>query len=164
MQSLIAPLSPSSAPPGSRPHGLPVAVAVLKQIRELEAVLDRLVASWHASPPLMETRSAHRIQYDRPLILAPMDTRVLPRPGELRIVRGRDVSLGGCSFEHGEPLPCSRVALTFGMDEGQMVTLLIRLSWCRFTQSGVYQSGGRFLKPVAPPFDGPIDWRELPKG
>ena len=163
MQGLIAPILLPTNPPADTPIERPFGVAALRQIRELEALLDRLVASWHASPPLIQTRSAHRIHYKKPLILAPMDTRVVPRSGELRIVRGRDVSLGGCCFEHAEPLPCARAAITFGIDEERPVTLLVRLSWCRFTQNGVYQSGGRFLKPISLPFEGRIDWRKLPK-
>jgi hypothetical protein len=122
--------------------------AALRQIRELERLLGGLVASWHASPPLTEGRSAHRVRYERPLLLTPIDSRSHSPSGEPQLVRGRDLSLGGCSFCHPDPLPCARVGLTFGLEDEQQVTMMLRLTWCRFTQDRVYQSGGRFLKPI----------------
>lgn len=122
--------------------------AALKQIRELETLLGGLVASWHASPPLTEGRSAHRVRYERPLLLTPIDSRSHHPAGEPQLVRGRDLSLGGCSFSHIDPLPCAKVALTFGLEDERQVTMMLRLTWCRFTQDRVYQSGGRFLKPI----------------
>lgn len=122
--------------------------AALKRVRELERLLNGLVASWHASPPLTEGRSAHRVQYERPLLLTSIDPRSHHPIGEPQLVRGRDLSLGGCSFYHSDPLASARVALTFGLEDEQRVTMMLRLTWCRFTQDRVYQSGGRFLKPL----------------
>ena len=76
----------------------------------------------------------------------------------------RDISLGGCSFLHSDPLPSARVALTFGLENERTVTLMLRLTWCRFTQHGVYQSGGRFLKTIDLPQGGALDWRKLERG
>ena len=133
---------------GTEPTRSLAGAAALKQIRELETLLGGLVASWHASPPLTEGRSAHRVRYERPLLLTPIDPRSHHAAGEPQLVRGRDLSLGGCSFSHIDPLPCAKVALTFGLEDERQVTMMLRLTWCRFTQDRIYQSGGRFLKPL----------------
>lgn len=165
MHTLIAPAFASAGLSSkSEIERLPSGVAALRRIRELEALLERLVASWHASPPLMHGRAWHRVRYEKPLILTPMDGERNQLAGKPRLVQGRDVSLGGCSFYHGDPLPCSRVALTFGVSDEDRVTLMVRLTWCRFTQGGIYQSGGKFLKPVELRIDEHVNWGALPNG
>jgi hypothetical protein len=164
MQSLLAPPVTTAVPSRSELDRLPTGVAALKGIRELETLLDRFVASWHSSPPLMESRSHHRVRYDKPLVLTPMDPHSHGPAGEPRLVQGRDISLGGCSFCHIDPLPCGRVALTFGLEDERPVTFMLRLTWCRFTQDGLYQSGGKFLKPVDLPNGPGTEWRTLPSG
>lgn len=61
---------------------------------------------------------------------------------------GRDISLGGLSFEHAGILPCTHAALSFVQKDDVSQPVLLQLTWCRFTRLGVYLSGGKFLRVI----------------
>ncbi|NMC20183.1 MAG: hypothetical protein GYA33_07145 [Thermogutta sp.] len=72
-----------------------------------------------------------------------------PRGSPLVVV-GRQISEGGFGFYHPKPLPARRMIATFDAD-GESVSLLTELLWCRSTQQGWYESGGRFVARVPNP-------------
>ncbi|MCA9070048.1 MAG: hypothetical protein KDA84_14045 [Planctomycetaceae bacterium] len=125
----------------------------LPRLRELSRIVDHVVASWHASNSFAEQRSWHRTAYDRPAVLTPLHDRTGEPLDVHKIISGRDISPSGFSFTHLEPLACRRAIITFAYEHENetQAAILLRLSWCRFTRAGVYQSGGKFLDVVPSP-------------
>lgn len=66
------------------------------------------------------------------------------------VVVGRQISEGGLGFYHPKPLAARRMIATFEAG-GEAVSLLMELLWCRSTQQGWYESGGRFVARVPNP-------------
>jgi hypothetical protein len=65
------------------------------------------------------------------------------------VVVGKDLSDRGLGFFHPHPIPHRRAIVTLEDSSQRGVSLLIDLSWCRFTRHGWYDSGGRFLQIVS---------------
>ncbi len=131
-------------------------------ISEIARIVDRVVASWHSPLSLAEQRGSHRLRYERPAVLTPLDERTGEPVSVHKIVSGRDISPTGFSFTHLDPLACRRAIVTFAFESLPPSAVVLRLSWCRFTQAGVYQSGGKFLNPILPPFVEDLNVEELP--
>jgi hypothetical protein len=136
-------------------------LALLSRIPEVEPLLGGFVASWHSSQCSLHARRWHRIAYDKPLLITPLDA-VGARPSECAFVaQGRDLSLSGLSFSHAQPLASRKVIVEFPAEAGASSEgILAILRWCRFRRDGVYQTGGQFIcaTPVvlsAPPPGGP---------
>ena len=121
-------------------------VRAVLRIPELQRMARSVAASWHASPPILQARHWHRVKYGHPVLLRPLDAP--PVDGRSLLVSGRDISLGGFSFAHADPLACRRAAVTFLLDGKSRLPIEIRLTWCRFTREGIYQSGGTFVRPL----------------
>lgn len=155
-----APVRPTAAA-GANPAGferIPGApdeqiLAVLRGIPEVQPLLGGVVASWHSSLASLHSRRGHRIAYDKPLLITPLE-EVGARASECSFVaQGRDLSLAGFSFSHAQPLASRRVIVQFPAEEsasGEAILAILR--WCRFRRDGVYQSGGEFIctTPLGP--------------
>jgi hypothetical protein len=126
---------------GPSPRGIP----------EVERLIESLVASWHASAQLLQNRRWHRTPYRKPLVITPMDHEADVASAGSRLATGRDLSAGGLSFLHKHPLPHRIVAITFGLEPDMPTAIVTRLTWCRFTRWGEYQSGGKFLRTIESP-------------
>jgi hypothetical protein len=130
---------------------------LLAGINELERLLNRAGASWHSSPQLIEHRAGHRVRYTRPVLITPLDSEAQEPVAAPFLVTARDLSPGGLSFLHRDPLACRLVAVRFPAIDAFTDAVLTRLNWCRFTREGLYQSGGTFLRAVRlPPMAGMI--------
>jgi hypothetical protein len=144
--------------PGTPDEGV---LAILRGIPEVECLLrGAVVASWHASFGSLHSRRWHRVAYDKPLLITPLDD-VTERPSERAfVVRARDLSLGGLSFFHPYPLASRKVIVRFSAEDpsaGDGILAILR--WCRCRRDGSYQSGGQFARCV--PFEGSYsvpDW------
>lgn len=123
----------------------------LGALKEIATLLRELPASWQNGPFVWERRNGHRAQFTELIQLTPLDEETQEAAGETHSVQGRDLSLHGASFIHQEPLPFRTVGLTFDLPSGARATIILRLTWCRFTRQGWYESGGRFLKPICVP-------------
>ncbi|MBW3543806.1 MAG: hypothetical protein KY476_26455 [Planctomycetes bacterium] len=134
----------------------------MRGISELEQLVASVAASWHASPCLLHSRRWHRVGYRRPAVLTPLADECA-REGMSWAITGKDISLGGFSFVHARPLPHRFVAVTFVAGVEQPVTLLVRLTWCRFTREGRYQSGGSFVREIVLDDVPAEDWLRLPQ-
>ena len=156
--------SPDAAPHETFPHTpLTVPVVPLPRLAECTRLLGQ-VASWHSPAALAELRSWHRMRYDRPAVLTPLDEK---RGGLLdghKIISGRDISPSGFSFTHLDPLPCRRAIITFAFEKESQPwdAVILRLSWCRFTRAGIYQSGGKFVSLTNSPLPANQILEELP--
>ena len=133
----------------------------LLSIREVRGLAHGRAASWHTWGQVVQNRRWHRVAYRSPVLLTPLDDGCDETP---RLVWGRDISLGGFSFAHRDPLACRRAAVTFRADGGRTLTLETRLTWCRFTREWTYQSGGLFLGPLPCPPAAEGDWSLVPCG
>ena len=134
---------------------------VLRRVRELECLVEAVVASWHQSLPILLSRRWHRVGFEKPIALTNVDDVSGLPVGDSKLAVGRDISLGGISFTHTDPLPCRNIAISFALDNGVLATAVTRLTWCRFTLDGVYQSGGLFLRTVEFPDSHEFDWDRL---
>lgn len=135
----------------------------LRQLEDVSRLVGRLVAAWSDSPAVRQQRGSHRIGYEQMLVLTPLDDETERPIAASKLVWGRDLSLEGVSFVHESPLPFRKVALTFALPDGDVESLAVRLSWCRFARPGCYQSGGKFLRTVTSPIGGDVDWTLLPR-
>jgi hypothetical protein len=140
--------SPIFAPRGLRERGSD-ALTVLLQFPEVEALADRVVASWHSSNASLQSRRWHRAKFDRPLKVTPLDALLEAPAGAPLAVIGHDISLAGMSFIHVQPLAARKVAVAFHLDDGTSASILTILKWCRFRRDGIYQSGGQFVRRMA---------------
>jgi hypothetical protein len=123
-------------------------LAILRGIPEVECLLaGGVVASWHSSFASLHSRRWHRVAYDKPLLITPLDD-VDERPSERAFVaQGRDLSLSGFSFCHPHPLASRKVVVRFWTEDpsdGEGILAILR--WCRFRRDGSYQSGGQFVR------------------
>jgi hypothetical protein len=139
---LIEPATSPVRSGGSTPHRL----SPLHRIQELECLLESVVASWNAGVPTFEKRHGQRVLYTKPMLLTPLLDDTETPAGNSVVVVGHDLSLGGISFVHRQPLPCRKVALRFIQQERVSEAVLVRLIWCRFTRRADYLSGGRLLR------------------
>lgn len=134
--------------------------SALRSIQEIDCLLASLVASWQISPQILQCRRSHRVHFCKPIALTPLDEAGQPC-GETVVAMGRDISLGGISFQHRQPLPHCRIAITFQADSYPIESIVTRLSWCRFTRDSAYFSGGKFLRTIKLAENIPEDWDQL---
>jgi hypothetical protein len=123
---------------------------VLLQLPEVEALAEGVVASWHSSLASLQSRRWHRAKFDKPLRVTPLDNQTEMPAGIPLAVIGHDISLAGLSFIHSQPLAARKVAIAFQIDESTCESVLTLLKWCRFRRDGLYQSGGQFVRMLAP--------------
>lgn len=123
----------------------------LRRLREIDGLVQSLVASWQSCGPVLERRRWHRVAFDGVLGVTALDEREATPNGPMQTVRGRDISLSGVAFTHAQPIPNRIVAVTFWDESGQAESIVTELNWCRFTRSGNYQSGGKFLRVIELP-------------
>jgi hypothetical protein len=100
-----------------------------------------------------EQRRDNRYPFPRLVYLTPVATDGITPQGKNLVVVGKHLSERGLGFYHPQPLPYRRMIVSMETHDGQWLSFLIDLKWCRFNEQGWYESGGRFLKAVPPPFD-----------
>ncbi len=136
---------------------------MLRSIHEVEHLVKTLVASWHLSTQLLNTRRWHRIRFESPVAITPIDEQTGEPTHETMLAVGKNISLGGLCFGHRFPLPHRNIAVSFLADDGQSIeSVTMRLTWCRFTREGTYQSGGQFQSMISSSIDVPSEWENLP--
>jgi hypothetical protein len=110
-----------------------------------------LLAGMYPKNAPAERRGAPRFAFPQLLSLTPSDAEGTPL-GELPlVVVGKTLSERGLGFFHREALPYRNVIVSLETSNRELVSFLMDLTWCRFTQQGWYESGGRFLKVVSSP-------------
>lgn len=93
-------------------------------------------------------RRGTRHPFPYPILLTPETVSSHTTSTESIHVLGRNVSEGGLNFYHQDPICHRRVIASLKIGGQNWLRLLIELRWCRFNQSGLYESGGRFLRHV----------------
>jgi len=104
----------------------------------------------HAARAGQERRRERRHPFPYPVKLEPVGVAddELARP---ITVLGKHLSNHGLDFYCQQPLPYRRVIATFSFGQRQSIQMLMDLSWCRFSEHGWYENGGRFLSVVSRP-------------
>lgn len=113
-------------------------------------VVTGLAASWHPVGRTIQLRRWHRVPVQIPIIVTAWEEDGAATRHRRWTGLMRDVSPGGLSFTHASPISCRRVAVLVDEDESKKPAgVIVRLSWCRFTKSGVYQSGGAAMRSLS---------------
>ena len=107
------------------------------QVREL------LSGLYPAGP--FERRSEQRFPLPKLIQLRPVEADGVTQCGAMVVVSGKHISEKGLSFFHPLPLPHRLVWASLEKPGGGRAEFLVDLDWCRFTQLGWYESGGKFV-------------------
>lgn len=108
------------------------------QVREL------LSGLYPAGP--FERRSEQRFPLPKLIQLRPVGPDGRTPLGTPLTVSGKHISESGLSFFHPQPLPYRLVIASVEKVDRARAEFLLDVDWCRFTQFGWYESGGRFVK------------------
>ena len=107
-----------------------------------------LLAGMYPTGTFIERRREQRFPLARLIRLTPVGREGLVPLAEPVVVVGKDVSERGLGFFHRQPLAQRRMIASIETRGGGWVEFLIDIHWCRFTQYGWYDSGGRLLQVV----------------
>jgi len=132
-----------------------------RRVQDADKFVETVVASWNAASPVVEKRRWHRIVLEMPIAIADFDISSSRRSSDWKRARGCDLSWGGVSFQHVHLLSQRHAVVTFFPGKDALEPVVVRLTWCRFSRQGIYQSGGRFLRKVDWQFGEQPDWDHL---
>lgn len=124
--------------------GLPIDESVRRQVWE---ILARIYPPGKST----ERRIDQRFPYPHLLYLTPVAGESLTPVGESVVVVGKHLSEHGLGFFYQHPIPYRRMIASLELQDSRWTGFLIDITWCRFTQHGWYDSGGRFLQAVPSP-------------
>jgi len=110
-----------------------------QQVREL------LAGMYPAGP--FERRRSQRYPLPKLIQLQPVEADGATPKGPMLVASGKHISESGLSFFHPLPLQYRLIAASLEKADGQPARFLIDVDWCRCTQLGWYESGGRFVRP-----------------
>lgn len=160
--SLFTPLGETEAD-GSHvgSTGLECGIPTLQLLDEVQHLVRDLLSQWQHPTDALERRQWPRIAFQKSIALFEVDEESELPIGNPYLVTGKDISMQGVGFSHVSPLSFTKVAIGFELPGGCSQFVLVRLSWCRFTRSGTYESGGMFLRPVSPPAGIALDWETM---
>ena len=118
---------------------------------ELRTRVQGLLSSLYPLEVTQERRREIRYPYPHQVYLTPVADDDQTPSGDSIVVVGKYLAEHGLSFYHHEPIPHRRMIASLEAGRGRWIGVLIDLSWCRFTKTGWYESGGRFLQLVPSP-------------
>ncbi len=98
-----------------------------------------------------ERRCDQRFPYPHLFYLTPVGDDNLSPTGESVVVVGKSLSERGLGFYYPQPISQRRMIASLETTDLRWVGFLIDVTWCRFTQYGWYDSGGRFIQAVPSP-------------
>ncbi len=91
-------------------------------------------------------RTRYPIPYTFQLI--PLDEAGKPRLEKTTTVVGKQLSQGGISFSHDQPLSCRGAIVSLIHPNVGRFAVEVDLLWTRRTVIGIYESGGRLIRTV----------------
>lgn len=110
-----------------------------------------LLAGLYPAGKPIERRVDQRFPYPHLVYLTPCAADGLTPLGGPVVVVGKHLSERGLGFYHQQPLPYRRMIASLANHEQRWLGFLIDITWCRFTQHGWYDSGGKFLHVTSSP-------------
>jgi len=96
----------------------------------------------------VERRRERRYPFPHLVTLVPVAPDGAHLNNETIVVVGKQLSVGGLSFYHRQPIPYRRAVVVFEVGSHR-TALLMDLNWCRFARRGWYENGGRFLQAAS---------------
>ncbi len=111
----------------------------------------RILAGLFPRHKTVERRGDQRFPYPYLVYLTPLGEDGVSPAAESIIVIAKHLSERGLGFYHQQPLPERRMIVSLPTQDATWVAFLIDITWCRFTQHGWYESGGRFLQAIPSP-------------
>ena len=110
-----------------------------------------LLGSLYPRGNIVERRTERRFPYPYLIRMNPVGNGGVTPESESVVVVGKHLSENGLGFYHPKPIVQHRVIVSLETPNGVRLAFLMKLTWCRFTRQGWYESGGKFLKAVPPP-------------
>lgn len=133
---------------GNDPRQPEAAKLAASQIR---AQVWTLLSSFSPKGRTVERRRNQRYPYPHLIRLTPVDALDRPLDAGRLVVAGKNISEQGLCFFHLAPLTLRKAIVSLESGDGRWLSLLMDLTWCRFTHHGWYESGGFFLELVPTP-------------
>ncbi|MBL9084741.1 MAG: hypothetical protein JNK76_23250 [Planctomycetales bacterium] len=128
-------------------YGLELLEAELSPDDQLRRQVRELLGGLYPEGPF-ERRHEQRYPYPKLIQLMPTNSDGSVTLGSKIVVSGKQISEHGLSFFHPQPLPYRLVVAVLESIDRTKHGFLLDLDWCRFTQLGWYESGGKFLRAV----------------
>ncbi|MBN1395185.1 MAG: hypothetical protein JW959_09190 [Pirellulales bacterium] len=120
---------------------------------DVKAQVRALLTTLYPRNDLIERRREVRYPYPCLIHMTPVAEDGFTPTGESVVVVGRHLSEHGLGFYHQHPLPHRRMIASLEIGKGRWFGFIIDLNWCRFTEDGWYESGGRLLQAVNSPME-----------
>jgi hypothetical protein len=116
----------------------------------IDTLLRALTASWRPVSIVTERRREQRRPCDLGAVLVPLDKQGKAFAAPPLKVRIKDVSQHGVGISHSEPMAHRVALIEFETRADGLVRLVVRLKWCRFKRTDLYESGGQILRVLKP--------------
>src|SRR5262245_9955310 len=116
----------------------------------IDTLLRALTASWRPVSIGAERRREERRPCDVAAVLVPLDKQGKSAAGAPLKVRVRDISQHGIGISHSDPMAYRVALIEFETRADGTVRLVVRLKWCRFKRTDLYESGGQILRVLKP--------------
>jgi hypothetical protein len=124
-------------------------------VEDVRVQVLALLAALYPDGDLREKRRERRYPFPYPVRLTPVGEDGITPQGDTIVAAGKDLSPRGLAFYHPAPLADRRMIVSLESGNGCWLGFLIDLQWCRFTEQGWYESGGRFVRSVPSPVGSP---------
>lgn len=95
-----------------------------------------------------ERREYVRHPFPYLLRIQPVDTESFIPCAKPVVAVGKQLSEKGIDFYYQEPLPFRYVIASLQRGYANWLSFLVDLKWCRFSELGWYENGGRFVKVI----------------
>ena len=146
MANIFLPSAPSVS---TRPLVPPVVDETPNE--QIERHVKLALACSQPTRKVMERRRETRHPYPYPVYLTPFDDARVPLVERTLVVVGKHLCDHGVDFYHREPIPFREVICSLAVGNNRWMSLLLELTWCRFSKHGWYDNGGKFLQVIATP-------------
>lgn len=133
------------------PHVVPANQPVVSAEEAVRGSIWQILAGLSPSAHHPERRNEQRFPYPYLLYLTSVAEDGISPAGDSIVVVGKHLSERGLGFFYQKPLPDRRMIASLQLRDGSWIGFLINITWCRFTQQGWYDSGGRFVQVVPSP-------------
>jgi len=146
---MISPLAANSKASAMSTHllesyGMQILDGGLSADDQLRWQVRELLSGLYPTGPF-ERRTEQRYPFPKLIQLRPVAPDGTTSIGKPVTVSGKQISEAGLSFFHPEPLPYRLVVASLEKPNRQRCEFLLDVDWCRFTQAGWYESGGKFI-------------------
>jgi len=126
----------------------PLALQRRQTTDDIQRRVRRLLDSRRTLSKPENRRRSDRHPFPYLIKLCPVGEDGTEPAGESVIVVGKQLSSTGFDFYHQDPIAFRKAIASLPSRNGHWLSFLVELTWCRFTELGWYDNGGRFLQVV----------------